>query len=94
MYAYKTGSTTERNAGQPSFGIMHMPNNKKGLIEIIVIQNVFLLLRKGAAWFESEFGQSVGKNKCVFRTEGCTFDLKKWTFLLTREDKIKKGLQG
>ena len=36
----------------------------------------------------------VGMNKCVFRTEGCTFDLKKWTFLLTREDKIKKGLQG
>ena len=34
MYAYKTGSTTERNAGQPSFGIMHVPNNKKGLIEI------------------------------------------------------------
>ena len=34
MYAYKTGSTTERNAGQPSFNIMYMRNNKKGQIEI------------------------------------------------------------
>ena len=59
-----------------------------------MIQNVFLSLRKEAAWFESEFGQSAGMNKSVFRTEGYTFDLKKWTFLLTREDKIKKGLQG
>ena len=93
MYAYKTGSTTERNAGQPSFNIMSRATTRRDKSRL-VIQNVFLSLRKEAAWFESEFGQSVGMNKCVFRTEGCTFDLKKWTFLLTREDKIKKGLQG
>ena len=55
MYAYKTGSTTERNAGQPSFNIMHMRNNKKGLIEISDSER--FLVTKGAAWFESEFGQ-------------------------------------
>ena len=93
MYAYKTGGTTERNAGQPSFNIMYMRNNKKGQIEISDSER-FLVTQEGSCRFESEFGQSVGMNKCVFRTEGCTFDLKKWTFLLTREDKIKKGLQG
>ena len=39
----------------------------------------------------------VGMNKCVFRAERRTFErsiIAKWTFLLTREDKIKKGLQG
>ena len=34
MYAYKTGSTTERDAEQPSFNIRYMRNNKKGQIEI------------------------------------------------------------
>ena len=55
MYAYKTGSTTERDAGQPSFNIKHMRNNKKGLIEISDSER--FLVTKGAAWFESEFGQ-------------------------------------
>ena len=39
----------------------------------------------------------VGMNKCVFRTERRTFErsiITKWTFSLTREGKIKKGLQG
>ena len=39
----------------------------------------------------------VGMNKCVFRTERRTFEssiITKWTFFLTREGKIKKGLQG
>ena len=40
----------------------------------------------------------VGMNKCVFRTERRTFErsiITKWTYLfLTREGKIKKGLQG
>ena len=51
----QTGSTTERNAGQPSFNIMHMRNDKKGLIEISDSER--FLVTKGAAWFESEFGQ-------------------------------------
>ena len=51
MYTYKSGSTTERNAGQPSFNIMHMRNNKKGLIEISDSER--FLVTTGAAWFES-----------------------------------------
>lgn len=39
----------------------------------------------------------VGMNKCVFRTERRTFErsiITKWTFLLTREGKIKKDFRA
>ena len=93
MYAYKTGSTTERNAGQPSFNILHMRNNKKGPIEISDSE------RWGGSCMvlKRVWTMPVGMNKCVFRAERRTFErsiIAKWTFLLTREDKIKKGFQG